>query len=529
VRPSTSSLLIALALAAALAAQAGWAAATTSGTPDETTYLAAGAAIYQRGDVAPLVRDGVAPLPVLVSTAAPIAAGARDDYPRAIRLARASAILLIAVPLVLIVHGWLLRTAGAATAAAGSALVAFSPNIVGHAGVAATDICFVAAALVALFALARYVERRSAARAALLALAFAAALAAKYSAIALFPALFAVLAATDRDRPPAARVVRAAAPTIGIAAVALLVVWALHGFAMQPANAVPALGSRPIPAAIAGMLSQAAHQRGGHPSFLLGRTSFTGWWYYMPVALALKSTPAELVVIAFALAACGAGWRQLSADALVWRAAIVSFGAFALVNRLDLGVRYVLLLVPLFVFVALERWRRGARPGTWAAACATLVALQIASAAAIAPRYLSYFNRFCGGPAVGYRYLADSNIDWGQDLPALRDEIARLGGGPLLLSYFGNAPFDAYGVTAKRWDANDQRDLARWRWVAISATHLDGLFVPADVFAPFRLVEPSSRAGYSILIYSTGRSEVRDAMAEVARRWRAASAVSTPR
>jgi hypothetical protein len=522
VRSSTASLLIATALAAGLAAQAGWAAMTTSGTPDETTYLAAGAAVYRHADVAPLVTDGIAPLPVLLWAAAPIAAGAERDYVRAIRFARASAILLTGIPLVLLSYGWLRRTAPPVAAAAGGALIALSPNIVAHAGVAATDICFAAAALGALFALARYVDRPSLPRVAILALAFGAALAAKYSAIALLPAVFAVIATRDRGRPLASRIVRAAAVACAVTVAALLLVWALHGFAMMPAR-LPLLDGLPLPAPIAGVLSQALHQRGGHPSFLLGRTSTTGWWYYMPVALVLKSTPAELVVYAFAVAAIVGDWRGGGSDACVWRAAIVSFGAFALASRLDLGIRYVLLLVPLLVFVALERWSRGARPRIVAGVCGALVVLQAASSIAVAPHYLSYFNRFAGGPAAGVRYLADSNIDWGQDLPALRTEVARLGGGPLLLSYFGNAPLAAYGVDAKVWDANDQTDLARWRWVAISATHLDGLYVDADVFAPFRSVAPTARAGFSILIYGTERPDVRAAMAETARRWRAAA------
>jgi hypothetical protein len=201
---------------------------------------------------------------------------------------------------------------------------------------------------------------------------------------------------------------------------------------------------------------------------------------------------------------------------------IVTFGAFALVNRLDLGIRYALILVPLFAFVALERWWRVAAGRTLFITGAAVVLLQVSSAVAIAPHYLSYFNRLSGGPAAGYRYLADSNVDWGQDLPALRDVLAALGGRTLLFSYFGNAPFGAYGLSADVWTSAVQQDFRRWDYVAISVTHLDGLFVPGDPFEPFRAVSPSARAGYSILLFSTSRAEVREAMATVARRWRAA-------
>ena len=506
------------ALAAVLALQAGWFALTTSGTPDETTYLRAGLAIYQHGDFSALAEDGIAPLPVLLSFAAPALAG--GGYAHAIRLARLSAIVLIGIPLVVLAYVTLLRTSGRAVAATGAALLAFSPNMIAHSALAATDICFVAASLAALLALARFVEARTGGRLLTLHLALAVALAAKYSAATLFPAAFIVLAVTDSERVGLARTGHALAQVVGMVATSLLVVWALHGFALAPAR-LAVLGSTRVPAVVAGLVSQAQHQRGGHPAFLLGRTSNVGWWYYMPVALALKSTTAELVAIAFGLAALATGWQRRSVDTLIWSVTAAVFATFTLVNRLGLGVRYGLLLVPLLLFLALERWGRDAAGRVLLGGCIALVGLQAASAFAIGPHYLSYFNRWSGGPSVGYRYLADSNIDWGQDLPAMRDAIARLGGGRVLISYFGNAPFDEYGVSASVWDSNVQRDFDRWDWAAISVTHLDGLFVPSDVFEPFRSVSPSARAGHSILIYSTKRDDVRAAMGEVARRWRA--------
>jgi hypothetical protein len=155
---------------------------------------------------------------------------------------------------------------------------------------------------------------------------------------------------------------------------------------------------------------------------------------------------------------------------------------------------------------------------SWAAGAA-LVAAQAVSAWTIAPHYLAYFNRLSGGPEAGRLYLADSNIDWGQDLPALRDTLARVGAKRPLVSYFGTAPFDQYGVSADVWDEDIGLDVMRWDWVAVSVTHLNGLYVPNDIFRPFRSLTPSARAGYSILLYDTSRRDVRAAMADVAARW----------
>lgn len=39
------------------------------------------------------------------------------------------------------------------------------------------------------------------------------------------------------------------------------------------------------------------------------------------------------------------------------------------------------------------------------------------------PSYISYFNEAAGGPQSGYKYVTDSNTDWGQDLKRLRNWV----------------------------------------------------------------------------------------------------------
>ena len=45
----------------------------------------------------------------------------------------------------------------------------------------------------------------------------------------------------------------------------------------------------------------------------------------------------------------------------------------------------------------------------------------IFSSVSIYPDYLAYFNEFVGGSNNGYKYLDDSNIDWGYDLKRLAE------------------------------------------------------------------------------------------------------------
>ena len=49
-----------------------------------------------------------------------------------------------------------------------------------------------------------------------------------------------------------------------------------------------------------------------------------------------------------------------------------------------------------------------------------LLAWHVGESVTIRPNYLAYFNQLAGGPSQGYKHLADSSLDWGQDLPALK-------------------------------------------------------------------------------------------------------------
>jgi hypothetical protein len=300
--------------------------------------------------------------------------------------------------------------------------------------------------------------------------------------------------------------------------VALLFVWALHLFQLTPFGLAPIADMR-LPAPIVGIARQMHHQTVGEPAFLLGRRADGGWWYYMPVALAMKSTPAELVVLVVALFALVRRSSAASPRAFVWRVAFALFAVAGLLDHVAFGVRHVLVLVPLAVFLAADWWcAQGRGTVVSRAAAGALVGLQVISAASIAPHDLSYINVFAGGPARGWTRLADSNVDWGQDLPALAAELARLGAKTPVLSYFGTASSADYGVHAEPWGGQVQAPFDRWDWVVISATNLDGVFVPSDPFAAFRTLRPDALAGYSILLFSTHRPEVQQAMAFAAAR-----------
>jgi hypothetical protein len=82
-----------------------------------------------------------------------------------------------------------------------------------------------------------------------------------------------------------------------------------------------------------------------------------------------------------------------------------------------------------------------------------LLAWHVVESVTIRPNYLAYFNQLAGGPSQGYKHLADSSLDWGQDLPALKrwldaQGLQQSGGDGVYLSYFGTARPEYYGIRA---------------------------------------------------------------------------------
>ena len=71
------------------------------------------------------------------------------------------------------------------------------------------------------------------------------------------------------------------------------------------------------------------------------------------------------------------------------------------------------------------------------------------------PHYLGYFNELAGGPSGGWRYLVDSNLDWGQDLKALKRWMDDHGVARVKLSYFGAADPDYYGLRSDCFRATE--------------------------------------------------------------------------
>lgn len=102
-----------------------------------------------------------------------------------------------------------------------------------------------------------------------------------------------------------------------------------------------------------------------------------------------------------------------------------------------------------------------------------LVALVGLETARTAPWYLSFFNAAVGGPGGGYRIVNDSNVDWGQGLIALREEMARRGITRIHLAYHGTVDPAIYGIDYVPYLGGQVG--AETQWLAVSSYFYVGL------------------------------------------------------
>lgn len=445
--------------------------------------------------------------------------------------------LAFSVGTLLIVIRWAEEWFGPWGARIAGLLCATCPNILAHASLVTTDAGLMFAFTAVLYALVRWLDRRSWGGAVTVGLLLGLAQTTKFSAVLLYPMVLPIWVVWRRSPQFASaalpRGVRWQMPVVLLLS---LVGWnagyLFQGFGqplkdyafmsqslrslqslMQPVDSLPV----PLPHDyLIGFDAQRAVMEQQHPVYLDGRWTLTGFRsYYLRTMQYKLPHVAQVLIVAGLLLLLfrrdPEGRRGLRLLTL-WLPVVVLLG-IASASAMQLGVRYVLPVLPLMFVTAaaagrgLERWNPRVQ--------------QIAFAAAIVacgfslrhhPHHLAYFNELTGGPVEGRYHLVDSNLDWGQDLHLVKQFMDREGIGKIGLVYFGTMPPDALGI--------DYEISPGWRpkpgWHAVSVNYVmgrphllaepDGTSRAADLneFAYFQQFKPVARLGYSIDVYRIG-------------------------
>jgi hypothetical protein len=328
----------------------------------------------------------------------------------------------------LVVYFWARRYFGNMVAVVATGLFTLLPSVLAHAGLATTDMALTACLGAAFLALLVWAEQPSFRHSLLLGAATALAVLSKFTALGFLPvaAVFALVVYLVAERPGMKRLAALAKERAAPLAVAVLVgalaVWAGYLFSF---GRVPGWSVRlPAPELFDGIRRAMRHNASEGGGYLFGQLSPTGWWYFFPVALAVKTPLAFLLLVGLGAWLC---WkkRRFAAHWLPWAFAL-GILAPAMTSPVNYGIRHVLPVYMGFSIVAALAVVRLARTGKWAGVAAGALVLWMAVSGAVRhPDYLAYFNELAGSEPE--KVLVDSDLDWGQDTILLARRLRELG------------------------------------------------------------------------------------------------------
>ena len=158
-----------------------------------------------------------------------------------------------------------------------------------------------------------------------------------------------------------------------------------------------------------------------YPAYLNGKFKIGGWRYYFLEGFTIKTTIPFLIFLLWSLILF-----KKHKITLLDKMFLLMPPVFLMIltswQGHNLGVRY---LIPIYPFLTV--YSGGIVNNLGKKALLTLfIFLSVwhaFSSIKAHPNQLAYFNEFVGGSDNGYKYMDDSNIDWGQDLKRLKKFI----------------------------------------------------------------------------------------------------------
>jgi len=451
-------------------------------------------------------------------------------------------VVVLGVVLGVLLFCWVNEWLGFEAAVVALAFYTIEPNIAAHSSLITTDFgvtCFIFGAVYFLW---RTCRRPSALNITGLTAFFVLAIISKYSALILGPMVVLPLAfATLRLRT--LKLMTALGILALLASTSWIAIWGVYGFRYTPSASdtwllhfqdnpmvlqrVPALAGivnwidsrRLLPNIFTQgfLLGQAKAQVRG--AFLAGDYSDVGWWYYFPVAFLIKTPVALIILLVGGMAAYVKRWRLWGLEGTVFVVLpVVLYLGTAMTARTNIGLRHILPIYPLVLLVAAAAAKEllASKRNTGRIVLGVLALCWVLEFGRAYPNNLAFFNQFVGGPANGFKYLVDSNLDWGQDLKPLKGWMGRNGVANINLAYFGSADPAYYHIDCTYlpggpfFVADQSIRLPQLPgYVAASVTVLSGVYFDERGRAFYKALrdqEPLADIGHSIHVYWVERA-----------------------
>ena len=283
-------------------------------------------------------------------------------------------------------------------------------------------------------------------------------------------------------------------------------------------------GLRPYAHYFLGLLMASQRVSGGNTVYFLNEISNRGWWYYFPIVYLLKIPLAFHILTLIALLYVARLIKKPLWQGTFHRIKeliknhfpefsmmifLIIYWFTSIKGALNIGVRHILPTFPftyILVSLGIIKWKKIASP-----LVLVLLGFYIISSLLVWPHYLTYFNEIAGGPKNGYKYVVDSNYDWGQDLKRLKKWVDENKVERIYVNYFGggNAEYYLKEKYAPWWGDRNKKELPQGSYLAVSLTLLQGgkgnpapgFNQPTGYYNWLDKYAPITKIGYSIFVY----------------------------
>ena len=339
--------------------------------------------------------------------------------------------MLLTLGLIYLVFLWAKALFGKKAGLLAATLMAFSPSFLAHGRLATTDLGLVFFFVLTVWLLRKYILRPTWLSAAVLGLSIGLTILTKFSAPFVLPVVISGLIYVWLKKKRTFWVYFG--QLVVMILISLTIIWLVYIFSMRADlskisdvyQLSKSLGGRtiinhtlqifaaPFDKYFQGYEIVSQHNQAGHWNYLNGQIGYRGWWYYFPLVLLYKLTLPTLILFFFSLMAFFKYRKSPIEEFLIIFPALLFF-LVAMTSTIDIGIRHILVVLP-FLYIFLSRVvlikNVAIKP-----LVAILVLAQIMIAGLSYPNYIAYFNQLAGGPKNGIKYLADSNLDWNQNM-----------------------------------------------------------------------------------------------------------------
>lgn len=475
--------------------------------------------------------------------------------------------------LLLIFLGWFLfrwarELAGNKVALLVLTLFSFSPTLLAHGRLVTTDIAAALGVVLATYFWLKFLKSPTKKNIILAGLIFGLSMLFKFSSVLLVP-LFAVITVTyawlkfqeKSSKERFLEVLKYIGLALIIGIIGMALIWPVYQFHLlnYPAerqlqdseiilssggiNPIENLclwmadkpGLRPYGHYFLGLLMATQRVAGGNTVYFLNEISNMGWWYYFPTVYLLKIplafhilTLIVLLYVFWLIIIKKPFWQNTFHRLKDWiknhfpefsmMVFLVIYWLTSISGTLNIGVRHLLPIFPftyILISLGIAKWIEKIPGISWKKMGISLVSVllgfYIISSLLVWPHYLTYFNEIAGGSQNGYKYVVDSNYDWGQDLKRLKKWVDENKIEKIYVDYFGggNAEYYLKEKYAHWWGDRNKKDLPQGSYLAISLTLLQGgkgspapgFDQPTGCYLWLDDYEPIARIGNSIFVY----------------------------